>query len=371
MVKKKIVIPSDVKREIRDCKEQLDTYTKDVVSQNRKDYEDFVGRVESTSTLIKTDTASGLEEIKNLLIKCVPETFLEECREEVSEYLDDPDFHKSTIDYYVEKVRIEQDIHLDKIPSTLEELSKTDRNGLLKKFDELYKELYISQSRYDINFVYNFYNLVASGDDLAIFTYYYFALDHGYLKVARMLPKLLLSEDNPCLHLTLFKDIVSGLVSLSTSLGSEDKKSWNNFAETIVNENEELWKEIVSTLRYVIENKGQKKIEMVPLHDMLIGNKDELLQGIEQFLNENKEAISLAYLLLALERTEHIECSSFRVFCKAVNMHFRKEIGFRKGLDRYNEIKNMPRILKNPDKKTWKTAKATIDTWVEIFSNCA
>lgn len=371
MVKKKIVIPNDVKREIRDCKDQLDTYTKDIVSQNRKEYDDFVRRVESTSTLVKTDTTTGLEEVKNVLIKCVPETFLQECREEVSEYLEDPAFHKSTIDYYVEKVRIEQDIHLDKVPSTLEELSKTDRDGLLKKYDELYKELYISQSRYDINFAYNFYNLVASGDDPAIYVYYYFALDHGYLKVARMLPKLLLSEENPCLHLTLFKDLVSGLVFLSTSLGSEDKKSWNNFAETIAEENEELWKEIISTLRYVIENKGQKKIESVSLHDMLIGNKDELLQGIEQFLNENKEAISLAYLLLALERTEHIDCPSFRVFCKAVSMHFRKEISLRKGLDRYNEIKSMPGILKDPDKKTWKTAKNTIDTWVEIFSNCA
>lgn len=197
------------------------------------------------------------------------------------------------------------------------------------------------------------------------------AHDHGYLKIAKMLPKLMFTEDSGYQHLTTFRYLVSSLVSLSTSLGTEDKKSWNEFAESIADESEELWKEIVSSLRFVVDNKGQKKAEKHKLSDMLVGNKEELLMGIEQFLNENKEAIALAYLFLALERTYHIECPCFRTFCNAVNSHFNMKIGFRKGYDRYNEIKNAPETFRNPKTKSLKKAKETIDTWAEIFCNCA
>lgn len=371
MEKRKLYVPNDVKREIREDKEKLNTYVKHEVSANKAEYDAFVKRVEETSTWeIRPDSPSGIAEIKELLLRCVPTEFLEDHRKEIMEYLKDPDFHRMCIEQYVEDMRIKYNEQLDPNSLTLEKISNTDRNGILDIFWKLGKEIYIAQGRFDIDFVYNFYQLVADGDKSAIYTYYYLAIDHGYMKIARLLPKLMIPKDNPYEHLSTFRNLVCSLVALSTSFGSEDKKSWNEFADSIAEESEELWKEIVSTLRYVIENKGQKKTELRPLREMLIGDKEELLQVIEQFLKENKDTISLAYLLLALERTEHIDCPSYRIFCNAVNIHFDKSIGFRKGLDRYNEIKKMPGLLKE-EKKSWKTAKSTIDTWTEVLSNCA
>lgn len=230
--------------------------------------------------------------------------------------------------------------------------------------------MYIAQGMFDSEFIDNFYDMIAEGNEQAAFTYYYMSLDHGYLRLSKLLSKLMLTEESHYDHLTTFRNIISALVKMSTALGSEDKKSWKDFADSLSEDDEELWKEIVSTLRYVTDNKGQKKTEMRPLVDMLVGNKEELLQAIEKFLEENKESISLAYLLLALERTNHIDCPSYRVFCKAINCHFSRAIGFRKGLDRYGEIKKMPGVLQE-EKKTWRTAKEILDTWVEILGNCA
>lgn len=370
MEKKKITLPAEFRQMIREDKDILDTYVKHVVSEKRKDYDQFVKRIEETPSWVCSDVSSGLMDLKALILPCVPEKFLDDCRAEVEEYLKDPEFHRSVVECYVESMRINHDVHLDPNTLTLESIANTDSKGILDVFRNLHKEIYIAQGRFDSAFIYNFYQLIADGNEQAAFTYYYLSLDHGYMRIAKLLSKLMLTEESRYEHLTTFRDLISALVKLSTNTGSEDKKSWNEFAEIIAEEHEELWKEIVRTLRYVIENKGQKKTELRPLVDMLVGNKDELLQAIEQFLKENKEAISLAYLLLALERTEHIECPSYRVFCKAVNCHFDKEIGFRKGLDRYSEIKKMPGMLKE-NKKTWRTAKETIDTWTEILDNCA
>lgn len=369
MQKEKISIPNDYKRDIREEKYILDTYVKHLISEKHAEYERFVQRIEETPSWVCSDVPSGLEDLKSLILPCIPERYLEDCRKEVEENLKDPEFRRDCVDLYVEGMRREYDVHLDSNTLTLESMANTNTEGLLKIYREFHKEMYIAQGMFDSEFIDNFYDMIAEGNEKAAFTYYYMSLDHGYQKLSSLLSKLMLTEESHHEHLTTFRNMVSALVLMSTALGSEDKKSWNDFANSLPEDNEELWKEIISSLRYVSENRGQKKTEMRPLTDMLVGDKDELLQAIEQFLKENKESISLAYLLLALERTNHIECPSFRVFWKAISCHFGVKIGFRKGLDRYGEIKEMPGVLKE-GKKTWRTAKETIDTWTEVLGNC-
>lgn len=372
MKKTKAVMPNDLKKVIREDKAKLDVIVKQEITLHHDEYEDFVKRVEATSSWsYPTDKPTGLVEMKNLLMECIPQKFIDDYMDETKGHLADPEFRRMCIDFYVEKVRIEDNVNIDKEGLTMEQLTKTDSKGLLEIFKQIGKEIYISQARFDLDFIYNLYELAYEKKPLAVYTYYYMAHDHGYQKIAGMLPKLMLTEESGYSHLTTFRYLVSALVSLSTSLGTEDKKSWNEFAESIADESEELWKEIVSSLRFVIDNKGIKKAQKQKLSDMLVGDKEELLLGIEQFLNENKEATALAYLLLALERTYHIECPCFRTFCNAVNSHFNLKIGFRKGYDRYNEIKNAPSDFKNPKTRSLIKAKETIDTWAEIFCNCA
>lgn len=371
MQKVQCVIPTELRVKIRRAKEYLNSTVRQEMALHQAEYDNFVTRVEGTPSWKYKGEPVGIVEIKELLVRCIPDKYMEDYTKDLNNYLADPDFRHYCIDVIAEQMRIDDDIHINKETVTIESLANTDSKGLMEIFLMLGKEMYIAKAMFDMTFVSNFYHLVADRDPLAVYTYYYLVFDHGYMKIARLLQKLMLTEESGYRHLTTFYYLVTALVSCSTSFGSEDKKSWGEFAESIADESEELWKEITSTLRYVIDNKGQKKTQQITLSEMLIGDKEELLLGIEQFLRENEESITLAYLLRALERTYHIDCPSFRVFCNAVNLHFGKNIGFRKGLDRYNEINKCPTSLQEPRGKSWIKAKETIDTWAEIFSNCA
>lgn len=371
MKKTKAFISNNMKMQIRKVKEYYGKIVKQEVALRKEEYDAFVYRVESTKSWTYTEPV-GLAEIKLFLTKCVPKSYLEEYLNDLEKQLkEDSEYLRNSVYVYVQMIEKTGKEFFHYHGVDIDESKLMTVEGFYATFNVAAKEDYISQGRFDVEFVNNVYSFINDRNTTAIFIYYYLVYDHGYFKLARLLSKIMLSEESGHAHLDTFRILVTSLMGISTSFGTEDKKSWSEFADKIAEENEELWKEIVSTLRYIIDNKGQKKSEEKPLVEMLIGDKEELLMGIQQFLSENKEAITLAYLLLALERTYHIDCPSFSTFCKAVNLHFDMKIGFRKGLDRYNDIKKMPALLKDPEGKSWIKAKEIIDTWAEIFSNCA
>lgn len=118
-------------------------------------------------------------------------------------------------------------------------------------------------------------------------------------------------------------------------------------------------------------NHGKKK-EFTPLTEMLVDDKEgEVALGIRQFLDEHKESVAVAYLLLSLEKAKRVSCKSFDQFRQAVNKHFGLDIPYRKAQERYSELREMPGELNNTKRKAMVKAKEIIQRWTEIFSNCA
>jgi hypothetical protein len=67
MKKAKAVMPNDLKKVIREDKAKLDVIVKQEVTLHRDEYEDFVKRVEATSSWsYPTDKPTGLVEMKML-----------------------------------------------------------------------------------------------------------------------------------------------------------------------------------------------------------------------------------------------------------------------------------------------------------------
>lgn len=205
-------------------------------------------------------------------------------------------------------------------------------------------------------------------DETAIFAYYYIFKDRGLQKVAKLLPSILLTGEAGYPGLGIFSGIVSNFVSASTAMGIYDKSSWREVMDET--DSDDLWKEVANALRYAEDNHGQKK-DLVSLEDLLKDDTHgEIMLAIEQFTKEHDESISMAYLLIALERSGCIRRHyPFSTFVDAVNRRFRKDYTYQKAQRRYSEINSMPGIL-NEDKSSMRKAKKTIEEWKEVFLNC-
>lgn len=205
-------------------------------------------------------------------------------------------------------------------------------------------------------------------NDTAIFAYHYILEDKGLQKMAKLLPSILLTGEAGYPGLGIFSGIISHFVTTSTAIGINDKSSWKEVMEET--DSDDLWKEIANALRYSEDNHGQKK-KIISLEDFLKNDTHgEIIMAIEQFTKEYDESVAMAYLLIALEKSNCLKKHyPFSTFVEAVNKRFGKQYSYQKAQRRYSDISNMPGIL-NEGKASMKKAKKTIEEWKEIFLNC-
>ena len=205
-------------------------------------------------------------------------------------------------------------------------------------------------------------------NQIAIFAYNYILNDRGMQKIAKLLPSILLTGAAGYPGLEMFKSMIQNFVQTSTAAGINDKSSWKEVMDET--DNDELWKEIACALRYAEDNKGPNK-KIVPLEDMLVNDtQGEILMAIGQFVEENTEAISLAYLLIALEKTNCIRKHyPFSTFVRAINERFNKTFAYQKAQRRYSEITEFPDML-DEKKEAMQKAKKLIEEWKDVFINC-
>ena len=187
-------------------------------------------------------------------------------------------------------------------------------------------------------------------------------------KIAKLLPSILLTGAAGYPGLEMFKSMIQNFVQTSTAAGINDKSSWKEVMDET--DNDELWKEIANALRYAEDNKGSNK-KIVPLEEMLVNDTHgEVLLAIGQFVEENTEAISLAYLLIALEKTNRIRKHyPFSTFVRAINERFNKTFAYQKAQRRYSEITEFPDML-DEKKEAMQKAKKLIEEWKDVFINC-
>lgn len=345
-MEREIARPSEsYKKLMRSNKEKSDTFTRDMVESHRRYYDEmFIKNVEGAESLAKLE---GLEDIVNMLLECVPDHYLEWFRKEWEAY------------------RTEKEKTDKREPVKSEEYI----NDLV---DQMGRRTYLFSGSYDSAFVDNFYKLVTVEKEKyrqvwAICSYYFFSIDNGYKRIAKMLPRLLLDNDNSKATYDIFANLIHGMVTTSMYIGTESKKSWQEFADEDTEGH--LWKEINWALLHTVNNQG-RKASSISLAGMLVGDKAKLLQLIEKFMAENKEALCMAYLFIALEDAGCIQCDGFSVFLKSLNAYFETAYVYRNAQERYSEIR---KHRNNLDKKlaSWVKAKRIIEKWTETFRDCA
>ena len=153
------------------------------------------------------------------------------------------------------------------------------------------------------------------------------------------------------------------LVHQSIEMGTESKAGWEDTAEAC---NPEIWKEVMFALRKVKGKRGNRKV-MQSLDDILVGNKEQIKQGIRSFLEESAEDISLAYLLKSLVNADRIKASTrYMTFHRAIEQFSQRHYGHDIPQKRYGEIKDI--VLDLPQRgNSFIKAKRTIDRWADYF----
>ena len=235
-------------------------------------------------------------------------------------------------------------------------LSKLERKMVYQFLTYISQIVFLSHTVFIGGFMANLYDRVMEKKEV---------FDHGLSRMAKLLNRLLNSEEVDHGDMLLVKSCVTLLVNGSIEMGTETKADWENTAERCTSE---IWKEVMFALRKVKGRRGNRKV-IQSLDDILLGDKERIKQGILLFLEENTEDISLAYLLKSLVKSGKIKASKrYMTFHRAIEQFSQRHYGHDIPQKRYGEIKEL--ILNSPQRgSSYTKAKRMIDQWTDYFIN--
>ena len=245
-------------------------------------------------------------------------------------------------------------------------LSKLERKMVYQFLTYISQIVFLSHAVFIGVFMANLYDRVMEKkEDLAYCMYYFVVFDHGLSRMAKLLNRLLNSEEVDHGDMLLVKLCVTLLVNGSIEMGAETKADWE---DTIEDCTPEIWKEVMFALRKVKGRRGNRKV-IQSLDDILLGDKERIKLGILLFLEENTEDISLAYLLKSLVKSGKIKASTrYMTFHRAIEQFSQRHYGHDIPQKRYGEIKEL--TLNSPQRgNSYTKAKRMIDRWTDYFAN--
>lgn len=243
-------------------------------------------------------------------------------------------------------------------------LSKLERKMVYQFLAYIFQIIFLSHAVFVGEFMANLYDYVIEKKGALAYCMYYFVIfDHGLLRMAKSLDRLLNSEEVDHGDMVLIKSCVAALVTQSIEMGIESKAGWEDTAEGC---NSEIWKEVMFALRKIKGKRGNRKM-IQSLDDILVGDKECIKQGISLFLEENTEDISLAYLLKSLVKAGRIKASTrYMTFHRIIEQFSQRHYGHDIPQKRYGEIKELN--LNSPQRgNSYIKAKRIIDRWTDYF----
>ena len=244
--------------------------------------------------------------------------------------------------------------------------SKLERKMVYQFLAYIFQIVFLSHAVFIGGFMANLYDRVMEKkEDLAYCMYYFVVFDHGLSRMAKLLNRLLNSDEVDSGDMLLVKSCVTMLVNGSIEMGAETKADWEDTVERC---NPEIWKEVMFALRKIKGKRGNKKV-IQSLDDILVGDKERIKQGVRLFLEENTEDISLAYLLRSLVKSGKIKASTkYMTFHRAIEQFSQRHYGHDIPQKRYGEIKEL--TLNGPQMgNSYTKAKRIIDRWTDYFIN--
>ena len=201
--------------------------------------------------------------------------------------------------------------------------------------------------------------------------YYFMMIDDGLAVLVDLLDKLLVSGSIDMYSLFSIEAITELAVRQSLCNSTATKTAWLERSKRYC---PEIWKSVMSALRNAPSKRGLKAAD-TSLGDLLrqgCGADDNAVESvlgdIRRFLQENTEAVSLAYLLEALKRSKCLkESVKYAEFHRAIERFAGQNYGIDMPQRRYGDIAEM--TLTEPAlSPAFSKAKRTVEHWQHIFT---
>ena len=198
--------------------------------------------------------------------------------------------------------------------------------------------------------------------------YYFMMIDDGLAVLVDLLDNLLVSSSIDMYSLFSIEAITELAVRQSLYIGTATKTAW---LERSTHYCPEIWKSVMIALRNAPAKRGLKAAD-TSLGDLLRQGcgaaVESVLDDIRRFLQENKEAVSLAYLLEALKRSKCLkESVKYAKFHRAIECFAGQKYGIDMPQRRYGEIAEM--TLTEPAlSPAFSKAKRTVEHWQQLFT---
>ena len=142
-------------------------------------------------------------------------------------------------------------------------LSKLERKMVYQFLTYISQIVFLFHTVFIGGFMANLYDRVMEKkEDLAYCMYYFVVFDHGLSRMAKLLNRLLNSEEVDHGDILLVKSCVTLLVNGSIEMGAETKADWENTVEKC---NPEIWKEVMFALSHIKSEQKRKGNTSQPL----------------------------------------------------------------------------------------------------------
>lgn len=225
--------------------------------------------------------------------------------------------------------------------------------------------LLMSHAVFLTGFIANLYDkVIEEHNSLSYCMYYFVVFDHGLTTIARLINEYISHEHIDSEEICLVNTCIGYLITASFGLKTETKNTWEKTAEQC---SPEIWKTIMYGLKNIKPNRGYQN-KILTLDDILIGNTDLIKKDIKNFLSENTENISLAYLLYSLTNAGIIKPNTkYMTFHRAIEQFTNRKYSHDVPQKRYGEIRHLT-IKEIQYGSSYNKARKVIEKWTFLFT---
>ena len=196
-------------------------------------------------------------------------------------------------------------------------------------------------------------------DSFVLCLYYFIVLDNGHIKFFDKLSRLKLQLPLNLMEMLTMEGLSKKIVDQSVSKGYATKRSWRERLSTFVSEAKALAVGALSVAR----GKVGKRDDLHSLDDLLNGDakqKEEVKARITEYVNQENDTVSLAYLFYIVRELDLIHKCEFYPFCQAVDVYTKRDFkDLSKASKRYHEIKKDKNLLSEEYAKKYAPSKET------------
>lgn len=225
--------------------------------------------------------------------------------------------------------------------------------------------LLMSHAVFLTGFIANLYDkVIEEHNSLSYCMYYFVVFDHGLTTIARLINEYISHEHIDSEDICLVNTCIGYLITASFGSKTETKNTWEKTAEQC---SPEIWKTIMYGLKNIKPNRGYQN-KILTLDDILIGNTDLIKKDIKNFLSENTENISLAYLLYSLTNAGKINPNTkYMTFHRAIEQFTNRKYSHDVPQKRYGEIRHLT-IKEIQYGSSYNKARKVIEKWTFLFT---